>query len=148
MQGAAVFVWYCYNILLLNFPSGPLLRNVHWGGKSRQKGQFLLNRVALCCNTSRCFVSPNRKIIAFWKKGTFSGVKQARVGGQIWGLGGQLPPTLYVKRGPEKHHLYDAHFNLWSTKSVESVNRWSPRGLAPHHELHMRDEPIANIRDN
>ena len=29
------------------------------GGKSRQKGQF--NRVVLCCNTSRCFVSPSQQ---------------------------------------------------------------------------------------
>ena len=58
-----------------DFGSGPLLRNVHWGGKMRQKGKFLLNRVALCCNALCCVVSPNRKIIVFGKKGTFAGAK-------------------------------------------------------------------------
>ena len=76
--------------IIIRYFSGPLLRNVHWGGKSRQKGQFLLNHVALCFNASCCVVCPNRKIIAFRKKGTFSGAKQAWVGGQIWGLEGQL----------------------------------------------------------
>ena len=67
--------------IIIRYFSGPLLRNVHWGGKSRQKGQFLLNHVALCFNASCCVVCPNRKIIAFRKKGTFSGAKQAWVGG-------------------------------------------------------------------
>ena len=72
------------------------------GGKSRQKCQFLSICIALHFNTSHFVVSSNRKIKAFWKKGTFSGTKQA----QGWGGGksedwrGGCPPTLYVKRGP------------------------------------------------
>ena len=76
--------------IIIRYFSGPLLRNVHWGGKSRQKGQFLLNHVALCFNASCCVVCPNRKIIAFRKKGTFSGAKQAWVGGANLRTGGAV----------------------------------------------------------
>ena len=63
-----------------NHPQGLFLRTVHLGGKTRQMGQFLPNRVAFRCNTSHFVVSPYRKIIAFGKKGTFSRAKQARLG--------------------------------------------------------------------
>ena len=60
-----------------NHPQGLLLRNIHLGGKTHQKGQFLPNRVAFRCKPSHFVVSPYRKIIAFGKKGTFSRAKQA-----------------------------------------------------------------------
>ena len=51
-----------------NHPQGLLLRNIHLGGKTHQKGQFLPNREAFRCKPSHFVVSPYRKIKAFGKR--------------------------------------------------------------------------------
>ena len=86
-----------------NHPQGLFLRNIHLGGKTHQKGQFLPNRVAFRCKPLHFVVSPYRKIIAFGKKGTFSRAKQAQLGGnkpEEWGrsIFPSPPPHTMLKK--------------------------------------------------